>query len=233
MFGLRQTIIGKSLLVLLTSILSAPALAAPGAPGMDTFARSSKIERPQTPGVPKSGHLFDAPGDMGGNGKAVTVWFENFDEMRDNARPNPAEQNILQKPFNQELERVQAFIKTVSTISRRYKRLAGEMRKLSVQDDWSGVKQFRDNAADFYDDEALVYDEMIKPRPPSKTREELIERLNDVKSRADQVALEGKSLRDTDDELRRKLGVHQDRTQDALWAYASQTRAGDTTVTRR
>jgi hypothetical protein len=231
MFGLRQAINSKSLAAFLSCILSAPALAAPAsAPGMDSFAHTAKPIISRAPGVPASGHLFDAPGDMGGNGKPVTQWFETYDVLKYNAKPSTSEQSILTKPFNQELERVQAFIATVSDISKRYRKLAADLRKMPVQENWTGVKQFRNDAADFYDDAANVYDEMIKPRPPSKTKEELIAKLNEIKEHADIVGREGKTLLASDEELRRNLGVHQDRETDALWHYASSKRAGDTSV---
>ena len=160
---------------------------------------------------------------MMSNRTPIVFWFEEYDTAKANAKPTPAEQVILHKPMNQELSRVQEFVKTVATISNRFRALALHLKKMPVQDNWMQVKELRDGEADFYEQTASVFEEMIKPRRPSKTMEELDARLKDLQEHANAAKQYGDILISMDRELRSKYGVHLDRSTDDLAKYVMST----------
>jgi hypothetical protein len=125
--------------------------------------------------------------------------------------------------MNQEFSRVQEFSKTVGTIARRFRALAKTLRKMPVQENWGQVKELRDGEADFYEQEAAVFEDMIRPRPPSKTQEELQARLKDLQDRATSAKQYGETLISMDRGLRSTFGVHLDRSTDDLAKYVMGT----------
>jgi hypothetical protein len=69
------------------------------------------------------------------------------------------------------------------------------------------LKDYRDLAADWYQDSATVFDEMIRPRIPAKTIEELQRQLDEVKNKSENLASTVNSLNDMDRELRKRYKV--------------------------
>ena len=86
---------------------------------------------------------------------------------------------------------------------------------------YPGVEDYRDLKAAFFDDEASVYEDLIKPRPGARTIEDLRDQLAEIQSRAQMLKRSGERLLSTDKELRRQYSVHADRHTDGLWAYIS------------
>jgi hypothetical protein len=155
--------------------------------------------------------------------KPIVHWFEEYDRAKADAKPNPAEQLVLSRPMNQELSRVQEFITTVGRISKRFRALAKTLRKMHVQDNWGQVKDLRDGEADFYEQTASVFEEMIKPRPPSKTMEELQAKQKELQDHANSAKQYGETLISMDRGLRSTFGVHLDRSTDDLAKYVMGT----------
>ena len=119
----------------------------------------------------------------------------------------------------QEAARVQLFVKTAGDIARRFRAVAKTMRKMQVQDNWSNVRELRDGEADFYEQEASVYEEMIRPRRPSRTMEELDSKLKDLQDHAAAAKTYGDTLISMDRDLRGVYGVHLDRSKDDIAKY--------------
>lgn len=151
----------------------------------------------------------------------IVGWFEKLDEMVGASLPTKNEEFILNQNLNQELERVQAMTKVYSAISTRYRRLAKDIRSMPVQANWSGVQEYRDNRASFFEDEAEVFSDMIKPRQPAETIEDLRAQLADVNQRANSLKSEGQTLTAMDRDLRKTYSVHAPRYSDELYKYVS------------
>jgi hypothetical protein len=151
--------------------------------------------------------------------KPIVHWFEDYDRAKADAKPTPVEQLILSRPMNQEFSRVQEFINTVGSIAKRFRALAKTLRKMPVQDNWAQVKELRDGEADFYEQTASVFEEMIKPRPPSKTKEELTAKQNELLDHANAAKQYGTVLISMDRKLRTTYGVHLDRDKDDIAKY--------------
>lgn len=138
----------------------------------------------------------------------IVHWFEAYDVAVATARPTDKETYIMSRPINQELERVQQFTDVVAALVKRYHLLVKQLKSMPVQPSWTDIRDLRDATADFYGDEADVYEDMIKPRPAARTIEELDASLNDLQSRAEALKRNGQSLLDMDTKIRQTFGVH-------------------------
>jgi hypothetical protein len=153
----------------------------------------------------------------------IVQWFEKYDRAKADAKPTPAEQLVLSRPMNQELSRVKEFIATVGSIAKRFRYLAKTIRAMPVSESWGQVKDLRDGEADFYEQTASVFEEMIKPRPPSKTMEELQAKQKELQDHANAAKQYGETLISMDRGLRSTFGVHLDRSTDDLAKYVMGT----------
>lgn len=145
-------------------------------------------------------------------------WFEAVDEKVLSYAKSEKENFILSRHFNQELERVQEWSHIAQTVAIKYKRLASVLRNLKTPPGHEDLAEYGSMLADYYDDSAAIYDDLTKPRPPSKTMEDLEEQLALIESRSKGVKRMQSSLSHMDDSLRRKYRVHK-RMDDALSKY--------------
>ncbi|MBC7996951.1 MAG: hypothetical protein IAF58_03350, partial [Leptolyngbya sp.] len=71
------------------------------------------------------------------------------------------------------------------------------------------------------EDMASVYDDLILPRRPARTKEELAEQLDEVKQKSDQLRIQGNNLIASDLDLRRTFNVHTNKHDNPLWQYVT------------
>jgi len=210
-----------------TQIASAPAAVAPKAaptPLMDVFENTTpgmKKQTVPTPTKPQSNADKIGQGALGmmSNRTPAVSWFESFDTTVFTLRPTHSDTVILTMSLNQELERVQKWTATASRVSRNYRLLARSLKNMSVPPDSPGLQEYRDFTADWYLDKAGVYDDLIRPRPPAKTMEELESDLKQVEDRAISTAETAKRLKEMDMDLRKAYHVHMSRETDPLSQY--------------
>lgn len=145
-------------------------------------------------------------------------WFETFDDYTWALYPNEKDRAILARPLNQELERVQDYIKTVGKIAKNYRMLAKNVRSLAVPSASPGLKEYQSLRADFYDDMATIYEDLVRPRR-TRTQEELQSQLQEIKDRSDQLKINSNNLLSMDSDLRRTYRVHAPKQTDALRWY--------------
>ncbi|HNB23457.1 MAG TPA: hypothetical protein PKZ32_13605 [Candidatus Melainabacteria bacterium] len=145
-------------------------------------------------------------------------WFETFDEFQWTLLPSEADRAVLSRPLNQELERVQDYIKTSARIAKNYRLLAVNIRKLPVPANSPGLKDYQKLRADFFDDIATVYEDLIRPRR-TRTQEELQEQLREIEERSNQLKVQNNNLLTMDSDLRRTFRVHAPKRTDALRRY--------------
>lgn len=146
------------------------------------------------------------------------TWFESFDDYTWSLYPSEGDRAILARPINQELERVQDYIKVVAKLSKNYRLLAKKVRGLNVPEPSPGLKDYQSLRAGFYDDMATVYDDLIRPRR-TRTQEELQAQLKEIEERANQLKINSNNLLTMDSNLRRKYRVHAPKQTDALRQY--------------
>lgn len=121
--------------------------------------------------------------------------------------------------FNQEVERVTQYCNLVAKIARNYRILAQKLKSLPVPTAAPETREYRDHMVDWYRDSALVYEDMVRPRPPARTKEELDSMIKDVTNRSENLKAQFETLAKTDTEIRRRYSVQPPKQDDALRQY--------------
>ncbi len=151
-----------------------------------------------------------------------TQWFEAVDTAVVKFRPTAADDAILNRPFNQDPERVEKWCDTAGKVAGNYRQLARTIKTLPLPSGMGGdVKEYRTLVSDWYDDAALVFEDMIRPRQPANSMEELESQLNDIKQRGQALARSNTDLGKLDKSLRKTYKVHRAHYDDALTQYVS------------
>lgn len=146
---------------------------------------------------------------------------ESMDEIVYQGHPTEQERITLQTPFNQNPERVRRWVEAARAVSKRYHMTAKQLRLMTTPPSAPDLKTFANSRADWFDDAAMVYEDMFKPVRPSRTIEDLDSKLKMVQDRADQLGNQKQSILSMDRTLRRKYQVHAPRKTDALTIYVS------------
>lgn len=149
----------------------------------------------------------------------VVKWFEDFDKTVFMNSKTSQEVVILQRPFNQESERVAEWSSVASKVASKYHYLAIVLKNMQYPPGKQDLKEFANLTADWYSDSASIYDDLLKPRRAAKTMEELDAGLNGIKDRAAALNKMQKQLLAMDMDLRSKYGVHVRKDTDALQKY--------------
>ncbi len=191
--GLAASIIG--------SLVGVAAQAAPK-PVADVFSRGTQTQ-PQSNATVSSAQV-------------PVKWFETFDAAIAAHTPTPADRVILSRPFNQDAGRVKEWTETAAKVAKNYRELAKMLKAMPIPSIMVGTEQYRDLTADWYDDAASVYEDLIRPHAPSKTMEELDSRLNQIRERSKGLAQTKANLKSMDMSLRNTYKVHQAAQTDAL-----------------
>ncbi|PWU02169.1 MAG: hypothetical protein C5B53_01990 [Candidatus Melainabacteria bacterium] len=183
--------------------------------GADWFSINSAGSAPQSAATASQN-----PAKVQVNTDAATAaqWFRQFDKLVAQYRPSPADRVILNRPLMQEEERVKQWTATASKISRNYTQLAKSLKQIPIPSQLSDLKEYRDLTIDWYHDAALVFDDMIRPRTPANTIEELQRQLEQVKSRSENLSSTLPNLIAMDRDLRKRYKVahNSDQTDDKL-----------------
>lgn len=183
--------------------------------GGHTIPTPKKIVEPEDPRIGQQGALA-----LSSRQSPQLHWFEQFDELEVTLRPTEHDRTILKRPLGNELERVQEYIKIAAKVSKNYRALAAGLRRLPVPPNSPGLKDYQRLKADFYDDTASVYEDLIRPRR-TRTQEELAAQLAEIKDRADQLKVQSQDLMACDMDLRRTFNVHTNKHDNPLWQYVT------------
>jgi hypothetical protein len=189
-----------------SSCLVVPAVAAPSVANQgDIFARNTHLtlHASSTVKTTVKATTFD-PRDP----NLATHWFDAYDNLIDSLQPTAQERAILTEPFNQNPDRVNRWIITAHRVAIKYRQLGAQIKAMQVPARLSNVQELRDLTSDWYNDAASIYEDLIRPRRPAKTREELDHTLGQIKERADTLAQSNGSLHTLDTSLRKSMGVH-------------------------
>lgn len=146
-------------------------------------------------------------------------WFEAMDTIVVKNRKTVHERTILTRDFKQDAERIQEWIATAANVSSRYKKLSAKLMTLDIPEGHEDIGDYVRILSGYYADTAEIYEDLIRPRKPSKTLDDLEERLASIKSRSKSVKTTGNHLQDLDVSLRKKYKVHRRRADDALQQY--------------
>ncbi|HEY9678117.1 MAG TPA: hypothetical protein V6C76_08905 [Drouetiella sp.] len=227
-----KTIAVAALSLIVGCVTLYPAFAAPSS-GMDVFSNitpgnNKEQKKPLSAAAQKVQSMLPPANPVGQGSMAMmsgaspaVSWFEKFDATTYSLLPTDADRIVLKTPFNQEAERVISWTKTAAKVAHNYRLLAKTLKSSSVPTDCPALKQFQDLTADWYNDKAAVYEDMIRPRTPAKTIEELNDQLKDVSDRATSIAQVQKDLHAMDMHLRDVYHVHNARETDKLYQYVS------------
>ena len=175
----------------------------------DTFNRNTApTPKSTTKTTPKAADLSDP-----------VKWFESMDDLVSKRKPSDADRVILSRSFKQEAERVQEWINVATRVAKDYRALAGEIKALPVASNLAKFKEYRDLKADWYNDTATIYEDLIRPRQASKTMEELEEQIARINDRAKSQSQTFANISAMDLTLRRTYKVHLARQTDSLQQY--------------
>lgn len=205
-----------------------PAYAAPNG-GMDVFSNvtpGNRTAQPRKSAAAQIASMTPSVDPIGQGSMAMMsasspalTWFEKFDEVSFSLQPSDTDKIILKKNFNQEAERVVQWTKTAGKVAHNYRLLAQTLRSAYVPTNHPALKDYQLQMADWYNDKAAVYEDLIRPRAAAKTIEELEDQLKEISDRADSIASQGKELHSLDMHLRETYRVHQSRQTDKLQQY--------------
>ncbi len=170
-----------------------------------------------------NGVINKGAGAMDSDASPELTWFEKFDEISFRGRPNDSERIILNMPFNQEQERVQRWTQTAANVAKRYRLTAKTLKTVQAPAGRADLDDYRTLRMEWFNDAAAVYEEMIKPRQPAQTIEELNEQLRQVKEQANSLGKTNITLLNMDRNLRRTYRVHNAKQTDALTKYVTGT----------
>lgn len=165
--------------------------------GIDVFSINSH-NNAGTGNLPRQNNSEHSP---------IKIWFEKFDALREQYHPSDKDKVILTRPLMQNAQRVQQFTNTASKISKNYMLLAKSIRGLAVPPGASDVKEYRDLVADWFQDSAAVYKDLIRPRPPAKTIEDLHEELDALKKRSESLVSTMATLKTMERQVRQAHNV--------------------------
>jgi hypothetical protein len=220
------------IIVTLSASLLPASAAYPDAPREDVFGRTTAA--PPTAKPPMRGHASTTSVRIAPSAPAPKVphppvsasstpqqWFDAFDTYVVVLGPSQGDKVLMNKPFNQEVERVTQFCNTVSKIARNYRILAHTLKSLPLPVAMPDpkVKTYRDQMVDWYNDSALVYEDMIRPRPAARTKEELNGMIQDIKDRSENLKQTLAMLQEMDQDIRREYHVNPPKGDDALGDY--------------
>ncbi|HEY9787795.1 MAG TPA: hypothetical protein V6D17_20580 [Candidatus Obscuribacterales bacterium] len=207
--------------LLLSFLATGPAFANRQSDYFNTGNASRAVVKPKQGVIPNPEMGRQGAGAMGSDRTPIVIWFESYDDLRATLRPTAEDRTILTRDFNKDVERVKQFILTANNVSKNYRMLANKLRTLPVPPGASKVSKYRNLQADWCEDMAAIYEDMIRPRPAARTIEELNDELQVIKQRAEILCNTSKNLQAMDLDLRREFRVHQDKHADALWQYVS------------
>ena len=219
-------------IAILTQLSMAPAGAAsPDAPKEDVFGRTTVLP----PGARTTirGHASAStiqirpssppptePHPLVSTASSPQQWFDAFDEYVAVYKPTPIDELKMNEPFNQQVERVTSFCNTVAKIARNYRLLSKKLEALPVPVQVPDASEYRDQIVSWYRDSALVYEDMIRPRPPARTKEELNRMIEDLNERSAGLKKMSQTLAQMDSDLRLRYHVQPPQYDDALRKYA-------------
>jgi hypothetical protein len=229
---IRAGIVATSMTIaVMTLVATAPVgVASPDAPREDVFGRNTgnpKVPRARVHGgvstTVRLGPSEPPPNDPHpavSQASSPQQWFDAYDDYVAAYKPSSTDKVNMNKPFNQEVERVQTFCNTVLKIARNYKMLAQKLQSLPVPVQAPETREYRDQMVSWYKDSALVYEDMVRPRPPARTKEELTRMINDLNERSEELKKNYETLVAMDTDIRRAHHVNLPKQDDPIYGYA-------------
>ncbi len=187
---------------------------------IDSFSSNT---RPLSSASAQTGSQKPAVGaaaqSMASDQTPALAWFEKFDALQQKYRPSDSDKVILVRPLMQEAERVRQWKETANKVAQNYRILAKSLRALPAPAGMNDIKEYSNLTSDWYEDAASVYVDLIRPRRPAKTIEELQDSVNTIKKKSDSLSSTIANLRQMDFSLRRNYKVHLAMQDDALQQF--------------
>jgi hypothetical protein len=222
---------GRLLMVMASSAMAlsmmAPAFA--DAPREDVFntyttqPHRGKVQQ-RVPASAMPNPEKDAPRPVVTRMSSPQQWFEGMDVMVGYYRPNANDQLIISGLVNDEVERVTLYCNTLIRVAKNYRILAQKLKSLPVIDAMPQSALLRDHVVTWYNDSASVYEDMSRPRPPARTKEELAAMIKDVMERSETLKATYAKIWELDRDLRLSKAVNPPKYDDALNEYTRKSR---------
>lgn len=192
----------------------------------DVFNVNTSPAKPaqQAPAVPKFTNPVITPAMAVGPRPRVSVgsspveWFAAFDSFINFYKPSHDDRFIMTQNFHQEVERVNAFCAVSAKLAKTYRILAKKLESMPIPNSMPEARKYRDLHVAWYNDCALLYEDMVRPRRPARTQEELNAIIKDLDERSLGLKDSFETLSMMDLDLRKKNGV---RPNDALTEYTN------------
>jgi len=193
-------------------------------PRIDYFGSSTSVEAPKpahskTIAKPPVGSAGATSLESVAIKSPEVITFERMDDIRAKYLPTAAEKVIINRSINKQAERLQQWIEAARSISKEFSTCSKSLKTAKVPDDCDDLAEFRDMTSDWYADVALVFSDMVKPRPSAKTIEQLQAEANSFKQRQAGLKTTQTQLALMEEGLRTKYRVHKNIHTDALAKY--------------
>lgn len=147
------------------------------------------------------------------------LWFESFDDIIFTMGPSDHEKFILKRPIDQDSERLKEWINATNSMARKYRLIAKKIRSMSLSQPIADIREFQTEAANWYDDNAQLCEDLTAPRRPAKTYEELERAYNNFMVRARNLSELAHSITELNTKLRDRYDVHQPKYTDPSAKY--------------
>ncbi len=203
----------------------------PNAPREDVFGRNTG-PAPAPTRAPISGHVSsvrinppatdsNAPHPQVTANSTPEQWFDAFDQYFAYYKPTEEDRFVMNQPFNQEVEKVTAFCKTVTKVAKNYRALAQKLKAMPIPKAMPEAQKYRNLRVNWYNDAALLYEDMVRPRPPARTKEELNRMIQEIKDTSEGLkANHDEVLQKMDSEIRMHYHVNPPKYDDPIFKYA-------------
>lgn len=215
----KKIAVSALIAMLILSANSVVCAAAPAKHKGDYFGRSTNSAPPSAKSI-----FTNEPHPAVSTASTPIQWFAAFDDYMGFYRPSEVDKYIMSQNFNQEVERVMDFCKTTKKVEIIYRTLSQRLHSMPIPLSLPEAREYRDLCSNWYLDSAQLYEDMIRPRPAARTKEELDSMLQEITDRSESLKLSRSRLLVMDSNLRRKYSINPPKYDDALFQYYNKSK---------
>ena len=199
----------------------------PNSPREDVFhtnTRPTPPHRSSPPSLTPNPASYPEPTISIQRGTTPQQWFDSLDILVAFYRPNRDQQMTISMGFDNEVEHVTVYCNTLAAVAKNYRKLVRRMKSMPIPDTIPEARSLRDNSVTWYSNAALLYEDMSRPRPAARTKEELQSMLTDISDRSLSLKESFGRLEMLDKDMRLHYSVTPPKYDDALNEYTRKSR---------
>jgi hypothetical protein len=147
-------------------------------------------------------------------------WFITFDQAVETHLPSSGERVVLSRPFNQDVKRVGEWTQVAQKVAYNYQQLANTIKYMPIPNNVPEIREYQNLTADWYKDVSQIFVDLIKPRAPARTMDELERQLKEIHDRSQNLVQTNNTLHMMDNDIRQKYDVPAALSNDPIRKYA-------------